>query len=158
LLDSPVMDEETGEEHYKGSCNQYSAFFVALCRAVGIPARSVSGFIGWKPWIKEEDLRPIYEFETKLSPGGLAGVQHYGSQIPHMWAEFYIPNYGWIPIDGTSRKFGHRDNEKVILSKGRDVQVGPHAPQKQSEGYGSHFIMVDRISHFRESGTLLRSA
>ncbi|NOR34189.1 MAG: hypothetical protein GQ579_05865, partial [Bacteroidales bacterium] len=32
LLDSPVMDEETGEEHYKGSCNQYSAFFVAMCR------------------------------------------------------------------------------------------------------------------------------
>lgn len=140
LLDYPVMDEETGEEHYKGSCNQYSVFFVAMCRAVGIPARSVSGFIGWQPWIKEEDSRAIYKFETKLSPDGLAGVQHYGAQFAHMWSEFYIPNYGWIPIDGTYRKFGHTDNKKVILSKGRDVKVGPHTAQKQSEGYGSQWV------------------
>ncbi len=140
FIDLPVIDDETGEEYYEGSCCQYSALFIALCRAVGIPARSVSGFIGWSPWINEEDMKPLYRFETKLLHDGFAGAQHHGAQLPHMWAEFYIPNYGWIPIDGTYRKFGHIDNEKVILSKGRDVKVGPHAPQKQSEGYGSQWV------------------
>lgn len=142
FIDLPVIDDETGEEYYEGSCCQYSALFIALCRAVGIPARSVSGFIGWSPWINEEDMKPLYRFETKLLHDEFAGAQHQGAQLPHMWAEFYIPNYGWIPIDGTFRKFGHRDNEKVILSKGRDVQVGPHAPQKQSEGYGSQWVVL----------------
>jgi transglutaminase-like putative cysteine protease len=94
LLDYPVIDEETGAEYYEGSCSQYSALFIALCRAVGIPARMVGGFIGWRPWIKAEDLKLGYKFETKLSPEGLAGAQHYTSLIPHGWAEFNVPNYG----------------------------------------------------------------
>ena len=142
LLAYPVADEKTGQEYYEGSCSQYSALFIALCRAVGIPARSVFGFIGWRPWIKEEDLKPLYKFETKLSQDGLAGAQHHGAQIPHMWAEFYVPNYGWIPVDATMRKFGHLSNMKVNMSKGRDVKVGPHAPQKQSEGYGSQWVAL----------------
>jgi len=31
---------------------------------------------------------------------------------------------------------------KVIMSKGRDVKVGPHAPQIQSEGYGSQWVTL----------------
>jgi len=142
LLDFPVIDEETGEEYYEGSCIQYSALFIALCRAVGIPARSVFGFIGWQPWTKEEDLKPLYKFETKLSPDGLAGAQHHGAQIPHMWAEFYVPRYGWIPVDATFRKFSHINNMKVIMSKGHDVKVGPQAPQIQNEGYGSQWVAL----------------
>jgi len=140
LLDFPVIDEETGEEYYEGCCSQYSALFIALCRTLGIPARSVFVFIDWKPWIKKEDLKPLYKFETKLSPDGLAGAQHFGALRPHMWAEFYVPNYGWIPADATFRKFGYIDTEKVIMSKGRDVKVGPQAPQKLSEGYGSQWV------------------
>ena len=142
LLDFPVVDEETGEEYYEGCCSQYSVLFIAMCRAVGIPARSVFGFIGWRPWIKEENLKPIYGFETKLSPDGSAGAQHYGAQIPHMWAEFYVPNYGWIPVDATFGIFGNLENTRVILSKGRDVKIGPSAPQKQSEGYGSQWVAL----------------
>lgn len=55
-----------------GDCGTQSMLFAALCRAVGIPARSAGGY--------------------QLAPG-LAG--------PHFWAEFYLPGYGWIPADVT---------------------------------------------------------
>jgi len=46
IVDFPVINQETGEEYYEGACGQYSNFFVALCRAAGIPARSDGGWIG----------------------------------------------------------------------------------------------------------------
>jgi len=142
LLDYPVIDEETGEEYYEGCCSQYSAFFCALCRATGIPVRAVFGLRGFRPWITEEQLKPLYEFETKLSPDGLAGVQHFGNMHPHMWAEFLVPGYGWIIADAQTGRFCHLDNGKVILNKGRDVKIGPHTPQKQNKGYGSQWVLL----------------
>ncbi len=53
-----------------GDCGAQSMYFAALCRAVGIPAKSSGGY--------------------QLVPG-YAG--------PHFWAEFYLPNYGWVPVD-----------------------------------------------------------
>lgn len=144
LLDYPIMDEKTGKEYYEGSCNQYSALFVALYRAVGIPARSVVGFIGWGPWIKAKDSKPLYKFETKLSPEGLVGAQHYGALRPHTWSEFLLPGYGWIPVDPlfSSIPFGHLGNQRVIMGIGRDVRIGPHAPENQNEGYGSQWVAL----------------
>ncbi|MCX6348156.1 MAG: transglutaminase [Candidatus Aureabacteria bacterium] len=55
-----------------GDCGTQSMYFAALCRAAGIPARSTGGY--------------------QLIPG------HAGA---HFWAEFYLPNYGWIPVDPT---------------------------------------------------------
>lgn len=55
-----------------GDCGTQSALFVALCRASGIPARCPGG----------------YQLAS-----GIAG--------PHFWAEFYLPGYGWIPVDVT---------------------------------------------------------
>ncbi len=140
LLDYPVIDEDTGEEYYEGCCTQKCAFFIALCRAMGIPARSAYIFTGYKPWLTEEDLKPKYKFETELSPDGLAGIQHFGHMGCHMVAEFYIPDYGWIPTDPTSGRFGNLGNKSIILSKGRDIIIGPEAPQKHNEGYGSQWV------------------
>ncbi|MCK5464871.1 MAG: hypothetical protein KAI95_17720, partial [Bacteroidales bacterium] len=140
LLDYPVKDERTGEELYEGCCNQISALFVAMCRSVGIPARAVSGITGWQPWSKEEDLKPMHDFETELSPSGLAGAQDYGVLTRHVWAEFYLPNYGWIPTDPTSQRFGKMPNSRVILSKGRDILIGPDAAPKDSQGYGVQWV------------------
>ncbi len=139
LLNSPVIDKKTGEEkYYEGDCEDRSALFIALCRAVGIPARAFGGFTGWRPWIKEEDLKLYEPFELELSPYGLAGAQHYIALTLHNWAKFYIPNYGWVPIDA----FGHLGNKRIIMSIGRDVKIGPNAPQKQNEGYGSQWVLL----------------
>lgn len=141
LLEYPVVDEDTGEEYYEGCCSQYSAFFCALCRAVGIPARSVFAFRGGRPWRPEqEELKPRYKFEAELSVDGLAAVQHFGDMWPHVWAEFLVPEYGWVFADAQTGRFGHQDNAKIILNKGRDVQLGPGSPPTKSEGYGSQYV------------------
>ena len=142
LLAYPVVDEKTGQEYYEGSCTQYTALMVGLCRAVGIPARCVSGYVGWNPWVDPNDLKAKYAFETKLSPGGLAATQFYGELGSHMWCEFFIPNYGWIPTDPLIGTFPPRSNERWIDHKGRDIQVEPYAPQEGSEGYGSHWVAL----------------
>lgn len=145
LLDNPVIDEKTGEEYYEGSCNQYSALFVALCRAVGIPARCVSGYLGWNPWVEPNDAQPTHPFETKLSPEGLAAVQLYGGLGSHMWGEFFISNYGWIPTDPQLGMMGHQNYPSGwIRYKGRDIQLGPYAPLEDSNGYGVNWVSLHK--------------
>lgn len=55
-----------------GDCGAQSAYFAALCRAEGIPARAIGG--------------------RQMVPG-------YGGS--HFWSEYYLPGYGWIPNDVT---------------------------------------------------------
>lgn len=67
-------------EHGYGDCGAQSIYFAALCRAVGIPARAAGGM--------------------QLFPGSKTGC---GS---HFWAQFYLPNYGWIPLDTSVGQLG----------------------------------------------------
>lgn len=53
-----------------GDCGAQSMYFCALARSLGIPARCTGGF--------------------QLLKGDFAS---------HFWAEFYLPNYGWVPVD-----------------------------------------------------------
>jgi hypothetical protein len=82
-----AQDEERGAfwalESKVGDCSEYSYLFVALCRAAGIPARVQAGFA----------FRSVQE---TLKDG-------------HMWAEYYLENYGWIPVDATWRLFDAMD-------------------------------------------------
>jgi len=81
------QDEERGAlwalESGVGDCSEYSYLFVALCRAVGVPARVQAGFA----------FRSVLE---TLEDG-------------HMWAEYYLENYGWVPVDATWRLFNALD-------------------------------------------------
>ncbi len=113
LLDYPEKDPKTGEVYYEGCCNQRSALAVVMCRAVGIPARCVSGFVGWEPGLP---LKAPYSFETNLLSGQWAGARYFGRAMPHMWSEFYILEYGWVP---DVRLLGYPWKERLILSKGQ---------------------------------------
>ena len=125
ITESPKLDERTGEEHYIGDCHDYSTLFVSMCRAVGIPTRTVTAIESWCPW------------------GRVTGG--------HGWAEIYLTNYGWIPVDVQRNSFGHLENNKVVIfNKGRDIQIGPRAPQNGSGGYGMNHVpladgRVDRL-------------
>ena len=58
-----------------GKCADISSVYVAIARAAGVPAREVWGLrLGKKP---EDDIT-----------GG-----------HHCWSEFYLPGYGWVPVD-----------------------------------------------------------
>jgi len=56
------------------SCSEYSFSFIALCRAVGLPARYVGAV-------------------------SLRGDDASLDEVFHRWCEVYLPNYGWIPFD-----------------------------------------------------------
>jgi hypothetical protein len=86
-LNYQLQPEEKGAlwalENKQGDCSEYSYLFVALCRAIGIPARIQAGF-----------AFSNYEEETENG---------------HMWAEYYLEGYGWIPVDGSWHFFDEID-------------------------------------------------
>lgn len=61
----------------KGVCEEFATLFVALCRAEEIPARVVAGY-------KVEEVN---------------GKE---SLIDHAWAEIYLDDYGWLPVEPTA--------------------------------------------------------
>jgi transglutaminase-like putative cysteine protease len=63
-----------------GSCRDYAAFLVELCRALGLAARFVSGYL----------------YEPRPPDGTSAAVQSM-----HAWAEVYLPGAGWRGLDPT---------------------------------------------------------
>lgn len=136
LLDHPEKDPKTREVYYEGCCVQRSALIVAMCRAVGIPARCVMGFAGWYPWLPH---KARYDFETRLRSGKLAAAQYFGQPMTHMWTEFQIPGYGWIPDDYIKLPY----NERLALAKGRDIRIRPNLSQEASDGYGTQWVLLD---------------
>jgi len=82
-----LQTEERGAlwalENRRGDCSEYSYLFVALCRAVGIPARVQAGF--------------AFSSYTEETENG------------HMWAEYYLEGYGWIPVDASWEFFDRID-------------------------------------------------
>ncbi|UCE15541.1 MAG: hypothetical protein JSV12_06615 [Candidatus Bathyarchaeota archaeon] len=68
----------------RGDCSEHSYLFVALCRAMGIPSRVVTGFA-------------FNSYSEPLSDG-------------HMWAEYYLENYGWVPTDLSWNLFDEMDS------------------------------------------------
>jgi hypothetical protein len=85
-----------------GECGDYSALFVALCRAAGVPSRPVSGF-----WADKTNGW-------------------------HCWAEFMLPSGEWLPVDCSQgdqswfrreQHFGAMDNRRVALCKTNDIEL-----------------------------------
>ena len=92
-----------------GNCTDFHSYFIALSRAVGIPARFAIGAA--IPSARDE--------------GGISGY--------HCWAEFYAEGKWW-PVDIsegdkysslTTYYFGHHPANRIELSRGRDLVVEP---------------------------------
>ncbi|MEJ2703606.1 MAG: transglutaminase domain-containing protein, partial [Sedimentisphaerales bacterium] len=124
ILDRPTINPKTGQEYYLGVCYDQSMVFVALCRAAGIPARSVTAWWDVSPWMRPtpENPEPAAYFAESLVEGlTISSKQNIGG---HAWAEVYLPNYGWVV-----------NNRVIIITKGRDIQINSNAGQKKYEGY-----------------------
>ena len=68
---------------YGGRSADISGLFVAICRATGIPARCVFGL--------RVDSSRLFTSLGLPTPDATRGQ--------HVRAEFYVPGYGWIPVD-----------------------------------------------------------
>jgi transglutaminase-like putative cysteine protease len=110
-----------------GDCGAQSQYFAALCRSIGIPARVPAGY------------------QMILGPAGT-----------HVWAEYYVEGYGWIPADVTVaegadwsynatvaereqyRDFFSRDLDpyRFVIQKDVDVPLSPDP--------GSGEVVIDR--------------
>jgi transglutaminase-like putative cysteine protease len=92
-----------------GNCTDFHAYFIALARAVGIPARFAIGAA----------------IPSERNEGGVDGY--------HCWAEFFADGKWW-PVDISEGNkysslatyyFGHHPANRFELSRGRDLVVEP---------------------------------
>jgi transglutaminase-like putative cysteine protease len=92
-----------------GNCTDFHSYFIALSRAVGIPARFAIGA----------------SIPSERTDGGIDGY--------HCWAEFNAEGMWW-PVDISEGDkysslatyyFGHHPANRIELSRGRDIVVEP---------------------------------
>lgn len=119
----------------RGNCTDFHAIFIGYARAMGIPARFAIGFP--LPFDRGE--------------GQIAGY--------HCWAEFYAKGIGWVPVDASEAAknpdkreyfFGAHDENRVELSKGRDVVLSP----KQQADPLNYFVYPYAEADGREFTTI----
>jgi hypothetical protein len=89
-------------ERGSGSCSEYTFAFIALCRAAGLPARYQGSIV-----VRGDDASIDESF--------------------HRWAQVYLPNYGWVPVDANRgdkrsaadqcRGFGELANRFLITTQ-----------------------------------------
>jgi transglutaminase-like putative cysteine protease len=85
----------------RGVCQDFAHLLIGLCRAIGIPARYVSGYI------------------VTADMGGPSR----GGGASHAWAEAYTPSHGWRGFDPTNNLLA---NDRYIkVGVGRDYQDVP---------------------------------
>ncbi|MFT4310064.1 MAG: transglutaminase-like domain-containing protein [Candidatus Woesearchaeota archaeon] len=105
-------------EQRTGVCDELTVLFIAMARSVGIPARYVSGIA-----YTTSDL-----FE-----------QPWGN---HAWAQVYLPQSGWIPVDVTYKQIGYVDATHIILAQARS----PTEVQTQYTWLGAQAIQPQALT------------
>jgi transglutaminase-like putative cysteine protease len=85
-------------ESKRGVCQDFARFEIGCLRALGVPARYVSGYL-----------------ETVPRPGA---PRLLGSAASHAWLAVYCPEIGWIDVDPTNNFFPRETH--VTLAWGRD--------------------------------------
>ena len=106
----------------KGVCQDFAHLALACFRAVGLPARYVSGYI--------ETLPP--EGKEKLV----------GVDASHAWFSVFIPNSGWVDFDPTNNVIPGMQH--ITIGWGRDYSdIAPLKGVIQSSGEHGLTVAVD---------------
>jgi transglutaminase-like putative cysteine protease len=94
--DSPHVIDEFWLDRRMGFCEHFASAFVVVMRAMGVPARIVTGFQGW-------DAEP---------QDGYFIVRNANA---HAWAEFWVEGKGWLRSDPTAAVAPNRVIEGLAL-------------------------------------------
>lgn len=106
-------------QHGTGVCQDYTHAMLALCRAAGVPARYVSGYVHPNPSGDERML---------------------GAEGSHAWLEAFLPGSGWVGFDPTNGCRVSEAHAKVAV--GRDYDDVPPL-RGLRRGGGSSAMVVD---------------
>lgn len=113
----------------RGNCTDFHTLFLAILRCCGVAC----------------------EFEIGAAfPAGMDGgdITHFKCGY-HCWTRFYVPGLGWVPADVSEASrhpekrdyfFGAIDEDRVMLSRGRDIQMVP-----ASDGGLENFFTEPRL-------------
>lgn len=85
-------------ENKRGVCQDFAHLAIASLRAMGLPARYISGYLRTHP------------------PAGKPRLQ--GVDASHAWASCFVPGFGWVDFDPTNDCFTALDHITVAI--GRD--------------------------------------
>jgi transglutaminase-like putative cysteine protease len=115
-----------------GNCTDFHALIIGMARAVGLPAKFAIGF-------------PL---PAKRGSGEIPGY--------HCWAEVYVREVGWIPLDSSEASkdpskfnyfFGAHDENRIQLSVGRDIVLNPRQAGDPLNYFVYPYIEVDGKPH-----------
>jgi transglutaminase-like putative cysteine protease len=126
-------------QNLRGKCVDFSSVFVALSRNSGVPAREILGI----RISKDGDITGAY----------------------HCHAEFYLPDYGWVPVDPSDVAklmlnenleindtkviqardyfFGAQTETYIDLSTGRDIILNPEQNENPLNYFMYPYVEVD---------------
>ena len=85
-------------EHKRGVCQDFAHLQIGCLRAMGIPAKYVSGYIETLPKPGEEKL--------------------VGADATHAWIAYFSPGEGWVEFDPTNNTAAH--SQHIVTAFGRD--------------------------------------
>ncbi len=112
-------------EKRRGVCQDFAHLQIACLRALGLPARYVSGYL-----------------ETVPPPGQSKLV---GSDASHAWLSFFCPGIGWMDVDPTNNLFPSMQH--ITLGWGRDYSdVSPLRGVILGAGKHDLNVAVDVVS------------
>ncbi len=114
-------------ERGEGVCQDFAHLAVACLRALGLPARYVSGYVETDP------------------PPGQARLE--GADASHAWFAVHAPGAGWLHLDPTNDQVV--DERYVVLGWGRDyADVTPLKGVVFNDGGAQHLeVRVDVVRH-----------
>lgn len=108
-LEPPLLGRDAVDQFLfdskAGFCEHYAGAFVVLMRAIGIPARVVTGYQGG-------ELNPIDGYLTVRQSDA------------HAWAEVWLPKRGWLRIDPTAAVAPERVAQNLARALPRPAPFG----------------------------------
>jgi transglutaminase-like putative cysteine protease len=107
-LPQPHLIDRFWIDHQNGFCEHFAAAYVVVMRAMGVPARVVTGFQG-------AELNPV---------DGLYVVRNSDA---HAWAEFWQEGVGWTRVDPTAAVAPERVERPRQAALTRSPLPGPLA-------------------------------
>jgi transglutaminase-like putative cysteine protease len=115
-----------------GNCTDFHSVFMSMGRLRGIPVRFSMGL-------------PV---PTEKGAGAISGY--------HCWAEFYVPELGWVPVDISEADkdpkmaeyyFGALTADRVGFTRGRDLELDPAPASGKQNFFIYPIVEVDGKAH-----------